>query len=52
MVALDQKIVNEMKSDIEDAIFADEYGEYIDALADLETDKEIIDKYSGGQDNE
>lgn len=52
MEFLDKKIVQEMKSDIEDSVFADEYGEFIDSLADLETDKEIIDKCLGGNNNE
>ena len=49
---LDNKIVQEMINDIEDSVFADEIGEFIDSLADLETDKDIIDNCLGGQDNE
>lgn len=52
MLALDKIIVNEMKEDIEDSVFADEYGEAIDALAGLDPDKDIIDKYSGGDEDE
>lgn len=52
MEFLDKKIVQELKEDIEDSIFADEYGEFIDSLAGLETDKEIIDKCLGGNKNE
>ena len=52
MTHLDSKIVQEMKDDIEDAIFADEYGECIDALAGLETDEDIINNCLGGDENE
>lgn len=52
MLSLDKKIVKEMKEEIEDSVFADEYGEFIDSLADLETDKDIIDKCLGGKEDE
>ena len=51
MVHLDNKIVKEMKEDIEDSVFADEYGEFIDSLADLKTDKDILEN-CGGMENE
>ena len=44
MLALDNKIAQQMKEDIEDSIFHDEVGSFIDSLADLETDEEIINK--------
>ena len=49
---LDNKIVQEMKEDIEDSVFADELGVFIDSLADLETDEEIIERCAGGDDDE
>lgn len=49
---LDNKIVQEMKADIEDSVFTDEIGPFIDTLADLETDKDIIDGIIGGDDDE
>ena len=52
MLPLDKKIVKEMKEDIEDYIFADEYGEFIDSLADLDTDEDIINKCLGGDKDE
>ena len=52
MEFLDKKIVQEMKADIEDSVFADEYGEFIDSLAGLQTDKEIIEASLGGNENE
>ncbi len=52
MLPLDKKIVKEMKEDIEDSIFADEYGEFIDSLADLDTDEDIINKCLGGDKDE
>ena len=52
MNALDKKIVQEMKEDIEDSVFADEIGPFIDSLADLETDEDIINKYVGGNEDE
>ena len=52
MTGLDNKIVKEMKQELEDIVFADEYGEFIDSLADLETDKDIIDKCMGGKKDE
>lgn len=52
MTGLDNKIVQEMKQDIEDSVFSDEIGPFIDSLADLETDKEIVDKCLGGNNNE
>lgn len=51
MEFLDKRIVNEMKEDIEDSVFTDEIGQFIDSLADLETDKDIIDKCLGGKQN-
>ena len=52
MEFLDRKIMQEMKADIEDSVFADEYGEFIDSLAGLETDKDIIEKCLGGNEDE
>ena len=52
MVFLDNKIVQEMKDDIEDSIFADEFGDCIDSLADLDTDEDIINNCLGGDENE
>ena len=52
MTSLDNKIVKEMKESIDDSVFADEYGEFIDSLLDLDTDKDIIDKCMGGKINE
>lgn len=49
MTGLDNKIVQEMKQDIVDSVFSDDIGPFIDSLADLETDKDIIDKCSGGK---
>ena len=49
---LDKKIAQGMKEDIEDSIFADEFGEFIDTLADLETDQDIIINCLGGNKNE
>ena len=49
MLGLDKLIVKEMKEDIEEMIFVDEFGYYIDSLAELETDKDIIDKCLGGE---
>ena len=40
-----------MKEDIDDSVFADEIGPFIDSLAGLETDKDIIDKCLGGNNN-
>lgn len=51
MTYLDNKIMQEMKEDIEDSVFADEYS-FIDSLADLETDEDIINKCSGGNKDE
>ena len=48
MSQLDNKIVKEMKEDIDDAVMNDEFGYVIDSLAGLETDKDIFDKYEGG----
>lgn len=48
MISLDKKIVNEMKEDIDDSVFNDEYGEFIDSLLDLETDEDIINNCLGG----
>ena len=42
MELLDKKIVKEMKDDIDDYILSDEYGPFIDVMADLERDEEII----------
>ena len=52
MTYLDNKIIQEMKEDIEDSVFADEYGPFIDSLADLETDEEIVALFMGGMKNE
>lgn len=52
MTYLDNKIVQEMKEDIEDSVFADEYGPFIDSLADLETDEEIVALFMGGMKDE
>ena len=52
MSSLDKKIAKEMKEDIEDTVFTDEFGYVIDSLADLETDKDIFDKYDGGKKDE
>lgn len=52
MTALDKKIVQEMKEEIEDSVFADEYGYFIDSLADLEMDEEIVNRYTGGNKDE
>ena len=52
MTELDKKIARQMKEEIEDSVFSDEFGYFIDSLADLETDKEIIDRCLGGNDNE
>lgn len=52
MTYLDNKIVQEMKEDIEDSVFADEYGPFIDSLADLETDEDIVKRCSGGNKDE
>lgn len=51
MLQLDKKIVNDLKEDIDDSVFADEYGYLIDSLADLETDKDIVEKCLGGNKN-
>ena len=52
MLQLDKIIARGMKEDIEDSIFADDMGQFIDTLADLETDQDIINKCLGGKDNE
>ena len=52
MLPLDKMISRGLKEEIEDSVFADEYGEYIDSLADLETDEDIIQKCIGGNNNE
>lgn len=49
MTGLDNKIVQEMSQEIEDMVYSDDMGPYIDSLAGLETDKDIIDKCSGGK---
>ena len=51
MLVLDQKIAKQMKEDVEDSIFHDD-NQFIDTLADLETDEEIIDRCLGGKKNE
>lgn len=48
MTGLDKKIINEMNDEITDYVLSDEFGEFIDSLLGLETDKEIIDKSVGG----
>lgn len=52
MLPLDKKIVQEMKEDIEDSVFHDEIGCFIDSLAGLKTDEEIISNCLGGNKNE
>ena len=52
MEYLDRKIARGMKEDIEDSIFTDEIGQFIDSLADLETDQDIINNCLGGNKNE
>lgn len=52
MEYLDKKIAKSMKEEIEDSVFADEMGEFIDSLADLETDQDIINNCLGGHENE
>lgn len=52
MDSLDKKLINDMKEDIENSVFNDEYGYFIDSLADLEADKDIFDKCLGGDKNE
>ena len=52
MLALDKKIAQGFKEDIEDSVFHDEMGQYIDTLADLETDQDIINNCLGGNENE
>ena len=49
MLQIDKKIVEDLKEDIEDSVFTDEYGYLIDSLADLETDEDIIKKCLGGK---
>ena len=51
MTYLDHKIVKEMKEDIEDSVFSDEIGQFIDSLAELETDEDIINNCLGGNDD-
>ena len=52
MEYLDKKIARTMKEEIEDSIFADELGQYIDTLADLDTDEDIINDVLGGNEDE
>lgn len=52
MLALDTIILKEMQEDIDTSIFTDEFGPYIDSLADLECDEDIINKCLGGDYNE
>ena len=52
MLALDKKIAQQMKEDIEDSVFHNEIGQFIDSLAELETDEEIINKCLGGKKDE
>ena len=52
MLHLDKKIAQELKDDIEDSVFADEFGECIDSLADLDTDEDIINNCLGGNEDE
>lgn len=42
---LDKKIIFNMKQEMEESVFVDEMGEIIDSMMDLETDKDIVDKY-------
>lgn len=52
MTQLDNKIVKEMLEEIEDSVILDEFGDIINSFADLETDKDIIEKSKGGNNNE
>ena len=52
LLALDTIILKEMQEDIDTSIFTDELGQYIDSLADLECDEDIINKCLGGNCNE
>lgn len=52
MLHLDKKIAQGMKEEIEDSVLNDEMGQFIDTLADLETDEDIIRKCLGGEENE
>lgn len=52
MSYLDKKICLGMKEEIEDSIFNDEFGQFIDTLAGLKTDEEIMEEYLGGEDDE
>ena len=52
MLALDKKIAQGLKEDIEDSVFNDDMGQFIDTLADLETDQDIINNCLGGNENE
>lgn len=52
MLALDAIILKEMQEDVDTSIFTDELGQYIDSLADLECDEDIINKCLGGNYNE
>lgn len=52
MLALDKKIAQGLKEEIEDSVFDDEMGQFIDTLADLETDQDIINNCLGGTKNE
>lgn len=44
MEALDNKMIRDMKQTIDDSVFSDEFGYFIDSLANLETDKDIFEK--------
>ena len=48
MLALDKKIAQGLKEEIDDSVFDDEMGQFIDTLADLETDQDIINSCLGG----
>lgn len=48
LLALDRMIIKEMQEELDDFILTDELGEYIDSLADLPCDEDIINKCLGG----
>lgn len=52
MLALDKRIAQGFKEDIVHSVLSDEMGEFIDSLANLETDKDIIERCSGGEKDE
>ena len=52
MEYLDKKIAQTMKEELVDSVLTDELGQFIDTLADLETDEDIINDVLGGNNNE